>query len=73
MTVFGVHAGLQNTSMENLRSLWRRIESLGFGGISIWDHFYSATLGDDPECLEPVKFVDYEFIESNNSQPDDRK
>jgi F420-dependent oxidoreductase-like protein len=54
MTVFGVHAGLQNTSMENLRALWRRIEGLGFGWISIWDHFYSATLGDDPECLEAV-------------------
>jgi F420-dependent oxidoreductase-like protein len=54
MTVFGVHAGLQNTSMEALRALWRRIEGLGFGWISIWDHFYSATLGDDPECLEAV-------------------
>ncbi len=54
MTVFGVHAGLQNTSIEALRSLWRRIEHLGFGWISIWDHFYSATLGDDPECLEAV-------------------
>jgi F420-dependent oxidoreductase-like protein len=54
MTVFGVHAGLQHTSMEALRSLWRRIESLGFGWISVWDHFYSATLGDDPECLEAV-------------------
>src|SRR5256714_11612991 len=54
MTVFGVHAGLQNTSMEALRALWRRVEHLGFGWISIWDHFYSATLGDDPECLEAV-------------------
>jgi len=40
--------------MEALRSLWRRSEHLGFGWISIWDHFYSATLGDDPECLEAV-------------------
>jgi F420-dependent oxidoreductase-like protein len=54
MTVFGVHAGLQNTSMTDLRSLWQRIERLGFGWISVWDHFYSATLGDDPECLEAV-------------------
>src|SRR3954453_13528617 len=54
MTVFGVHAGLQNTSMEALRSLWRRIESLSFGWISVWDHFYSATLGDDPEGREAV-------------------
>ncbi len=54
MTVFGVHAGLQNTSMESLRALWRRIELLGFEWISIWDHFYSATLGSDAECLEAV-------------------
>jgi F420-dependent oxidoreductase-like protein len=54
MTVFGVHAGLQNTTMETLRSLWRRVEHLGFGWISVWDHFYSATMGDDPECLEAV-------------------
>jgi F420-dependent oxidoreductase-like protein len=54
MTVFGVHAGLQNTTIDTLRSLWRRVESLGFGWISIWDHFYSATLGDDPDCLEAV-------------------
>ena len=54
MTVFVVHAGLQNTSIEDLRSLWQRIERLGFGWISVWDHFYSATLGDDPECLEAV-------------------
>ena len=40
VTVFGVHAGLQNTSMESLRALWRRVEDLGFGWISVWDHFY---------------------------------
>jgi F420-dependent oxidoreductase-like protein len=54
MTTFGVHAGLQNTSTQELRALWRRIEDLGFGWISIWDHFYSANLGDDPTCLEAV-------------------
>jgi F420-dependent oxidoreductase-like protein len=54
MTVYGVHAGLQNTSTTELRGLWRRIEELGFGWISVWDHFYSATLGDDADCLEAV-------------------
>ena len=39
---YGVHTGLQNTSIEELRGLWTRIEELGFGWISIWDHFYSA-------------------------------
>jgi F420-dependent oxidoreductase-like protein len=54
MTVFGVHAGLQNVDMKTLRGVWRRVEELGFGWISIWDHFYAATMGDDPECLEAV-------------------
>ena len=54
MTVFGVHAGLQNTSMPALRSFWHRVEALGFGWISVWDHFYSATLTDGAECLEAV-------------------
>ena len=54
MTIFGVHAGLQNTDTATLRALWSRIEDLGFEWISIWDHFYSATLGEDAECLEAV-------------------
>ena len=43
MTIrFGVHTGLQNTTIEELRSLWTHIEDAGFDWISIWDHFYSA-------------------------------
>ena len=53
-TVFGVHAGLQLTDTTTLRALWRRIEELGFGWISIWDHFYAANASDDAECLEAV-------------------
>src|SRR3954447_19135901 len=50
---FGVHTGLQNTTVEDLRSLWHRIEELGFDWISIWDHFYSADF-NGYECLEAV-------------------
>lgn len=54
-TVFGVHTGLQSISTTELRGAWRRIEDLGFGWISIWDHFYGATgKPDDAECLEAV-------------------
>lgn len=41
-TTFGVHTGLQHTTTDELRALWRRIEELGFDWISIWDHFYAA-------------------------------
>lgn len=53
MTTFGVHTGLQNTTVEELRSLWTRIEELGFDWISIWDHFYSADF-TGYECHEAV-------------------
>jgi F420-dependent oxidoreductase-like protein len=39
---FGVHTGLQNTTTDELRSLWRHVEGAGFGWVSIWDHFYAA-------------------------------
>lgn len=40
----GVHTGLQNTTVGELRSLWTRIEALGFDWISIWDHLYAGDL-----------------------------
>ncbi|HZQ85250.1 MAG TPA: TIGR03560 family F420-dependent LLM class oxidoreductase [Acidimicrobiales bacterium] len=54
MTVFGVHTGLQNTTIGELRDLWRRIEDAGFGWISIWDHFYAADMTGGPVCHEAV-------------------
>lgn len=54
MTTYGVHAGLQKISMEELRAFWRRIEDMGFGWISVWDHFYAADMTGDAECLEAV-------------------
>lgn len=53
MTTFGVHTGLQNTTTDELRDLWRRIEALGFDWISIWDHFYAADLSGH-HCHEAV-------------------
>ena len=44
--IFGVHTGVQNTSTDELRALWRRIEGHGFEWISIWDHFYAADVTD---------------------------
>jgi len=50
---YGIHAGLQNTTVDEVQELWRRVEDLGFGWISVWDHFYAADLvGAD--CLEAV-------------------
>jgi probable F420-dependent oxidoreductase len=45
---FGVHAGLQYTTSDDLRAVWRRAEERGFEWVSVWDHFYAAdaTFGD---------------------------
>ena len=51
--IMGVHAGLQNTTVDELRGLWRRIEELGFDWISVWDHFYAADF-TGAHCLEAV-------------------
>lgn len=55
MTLFGAHIGLQHTTPDTLQSVWRRVEALGFGWVSVWDHFYGATgRPDDAACLEAV-------------------
>jgi F420-dependent oxidoreductase-like protein len=53
-TTFGVHTGLQHTTMDELVGLWQEIESLGFDWISVWDHFYAADLTGNPSCIEAV-------------------
>jgi alkanesulfonate monooxygenase SsuD/methylene tetrahydromethanopterin reductase-like flavin-dependent oxidoreductase (luciferase family) len=50
---FGVHTGLQNTTVSDLRSLWRRAEDSGFDSITVWDHLYSSDLSTY-ECHEAV-------------------
>ncbi|MEM6707936.1 MAG: TIGR03560 family F420-dependent LLM class oxidoreductase [Pseudomonadota bacterium] len=38
----GVHVGQQNLAMDDLRSLWRTLDTAGVDWISAWDHFYEA-------------------------------
>ena len=54
MVRFGVHAGLQSTTTEELAGLWARIEAAGFDWISVWDHFYAADNTGTAVCLEAV-------------------
>jgi F420-dependent oxidoreductase-like protein len=53
MTRFGLHAGLQNTTVAELQGMWRRAEELGFDWVSVWDHFYTSDLSGY-ECHEAV-------------------
>ncbi len=45
---FGIHIGQQNITMDELRRVWRYADTHGFGWLSVWDHFYSATDDADP-------------------------
>ena len=40
MTLYGVHAGTEGASIDEVLDFWRTVESLGFDWISAWDHFY---------------------------------
>ena len=53
MTIFGVHTGPANTTVAELRSLWRRVEDGPFEWISVWDHFYAAD-GASTNCLDGI-------------------
>ena len=55
---FGIHAGLQNTTVAELRAIWKQADESGFDWVSVWDHFYAASAyegkADAFECHEAV-------------------
>jgi alkanesulfonate monooxygenase SsuD/methylene tetrahydromethanopterin reductase-like flavin-dependent oxidoreductase (luciferase family) len=54
MTLYGVHAGTEGSSMDDVLSFWRTVESMGFGWISVWDHFYPILGGGGAGSFESV-------------------
>jgi probable F420-dependent oxidoreductase len=51
---FGVHLGPQSMPMAEMRRVWHRIEELGFDWVSVWDHFYAASLPFNEPCYESL-------------------
>jgi F420-dependent oxidoreductase-like protein len=50
---FGIHTGLQNTTVAELRAIWQRADEAGFDWLSVWDHFYAASsYSSDPDSFE---------------------
>ena len=45
---FGIHAGPQDCTIEDLRRLWRIADTKGFHWCSVWDHLYSVSDLSDP-------------------------
>jgi F420-dependent oxidoreductase-like protein len=51
----GVHTGQQDIAMDELRRVWRFVDSHGWDFISVWDHFYEAPPIDGTHpCFEAV-------------------
>ena len=45
---FGIHAGPQDCTIDDLRRLWRIADDDGFHWCSVWDHLYSISDFDNP-------------------------
>ncbi len=45
---FGIHAGPQDCTIDELRRLWRIADTEGFHWCSVWDHLYSVSDLSDP-------------------------
>jgi F420-dependent oxidoreductase-like protein len=45
---FGIHAGPQDCSIDDLRRLWRIADERAFHWCSVWDHLYSVSDLSDP-------------------------
>ena len=53
---FGVHAGPQDCTIDDLRRLWAIADDAGFHWCSVWDHLYSVSDLTDPTkpCFEGI-------------------
>ena len=52
---FGIHAGPQDLSMDDLKKLWRIADENRFHWVSVWDHFYANPLQSRANpCFEGV-------------------
>jgi F420-dependent oxidoreductase-like protein len=50
---FGLHVGQQNTSIDEMRRLWRWADTAGFDWVDVWDHFYeSPPIDGNGSCFE---------------------
>lgn len=53
---FGIHAGPQDCTIDELRRLWRFADERGFHWCSVWDHLYSVSDVSNPArpCFEGI-------------------
>jgi F420-dependent oxidoreductase-like protein len=66
---FGVHAGPQDISLDELRQLWRHCDQAGFDLITTWDHFYESPPRDgNGPCYEALTSLAAMAVETQRSR-----
>lgn len=51
LTSYGVNTPLQDVTTGELLTAWRRVDQLGFGWISVWDHLQALSGGPNLEAV----------------------
>jgi F420-dependent oxidoreductase-like protein len=54
---FGIHAGPQNATYEQLLEMWKRADDLGYDWVSVFDHFMPIFGNPDGGCFEGVTLM----------------
>lgn len=66
---FGVHAGPQDISLDELRRLWRHCDKAGFELITTWDHFYESPPRDgNGPCYEALACLAAMAVETQRAR-----
>ena len=56
--IFGIHAGPQDITLDELRRLWRYADQHGFEWVSVWDHMYeSPPVDGNSPAYEPTTLL----------------
>src|ERR1700756_2396981 len=50
---FGIHGGLQDRTLAELRRLWSFVDQAGFDWLSVWDHLDVSFFGSN-SCFEAL-------------------
>lgn len=50
---FGIHGGMQDCTLDELRRIWRCADEAGFDWVSVWDHLHGSIDGNS-SCFDAV-------------------
>ena len=66
---FGIHTGQQDTTLDELRKLWRYCDGAGFKLITVWDHFHeSPPRHGNGVCYESLALLSALALDTSRSR-----